>query len=60
MGSQIDEGFSGDSIINEVDVIVRINTRMKFPSNCDFPLSFSGVNATLLINAAAAPIKAVV
>ena len=59
-GSQNDDGFSGDSIMNDVEVIVKINTKMKFPSNCDFPLSFSGVKMILLVRAARAPKRAVV
>ena len=54
-GSQNDDGFSGDSMMKDVEVIVKINTKIKLPSNCDLPLSFSGVKMTLLVRAASAP-----
>jgi len=49
------EGFSFDSIMKEVDVMVNIKINIKLPSNWDLPLSFSGVKTTLLISAAEAP-----
>jgi hypothetical protein len=32
-GSHIEEGFSEDSMMKEVEVIVKIRTRIKLPSN---------------------------
>ena len=57
-GSHNLDGPSPDSIMNEVEVIVKISRSMKLPSNWDLPFSFSGVNTTLLARAATQPTSA--